>query len=397
MLTQSEADSLIALPKQKLGNQIFYFPLPGEALSIPLRSQNDGEEFMIDINRGKLRLTKCTYVEGFMDKWAIPAPNDKFVNNTKKYNAKEVISMIFKDCRAMVNAYVEWLRQKITVENVGDVCEITTPFLDRHNDHLQIYVRKSNSSLILTDDGYTIRDLKLSGYESTTEKRKQILFSILNGFGARLEGDEILVEAKPEEFPQKKHNLIQAMLAINDLFVLAPPTVAGIFKEDVEADMRLHSIRYTPSVKFTGKSGLDHSFDFVVPASQTKPERILRAINRPSRQNITMWKNSSTKKGSNKRERAVHVGPLNAPVTLEELEKVVIECRTNSFNKADVLGWEWSYDVNEHAKELAKKNGVDLKLVQIPSVNEIKAALVGLDLQLLKIEFVRNSLIFHFT
>ncbi len=196
--------------------------------------------------------------------------------------------MIFKDCRDMVNAYVEWLRQKITVESIDEICEITTPFLDRHNDHLQIYVRKSNSSLILTDDGYTIRDLKLSGYESTTEKRKQILFSILNGFGARLEGDEILVEAKPEEFPQKKHNLIQAMLAINDLFVLAPPTVAGIFKEDVEAYLRLHSIRYTPSVKFTGKSGLDHSFDFVVPASQTKPERILRAINRPSRQNITM-------------------------------------------------------------------------------------------------------------
>lgn len=86
-----------------------------------------------------------------------------------------------------------------------------------------------------------------------------------------------------------------------------------------------------------------------------------------------------------KGERAVHVGPLNAPVTMEELEKVVIECRTNNFNKADVLGWEWSYDVNELAKELAKKNGVDLKLVQIPSVNEIKAALVGLDLQLLKI------------
>jgi hypothetical protein len=55
--------------------------------------------------------------------------------------------------------------------------------------------------------------------------------------------DEILVEAKPEEFPQKKHNLIKAMLAINDLFVLAPPTVAGVFKEDVEAYLRLRNIR----------------------------------------------------------------------------------------------------------------------------------------------------------
>ena len=86
-----------------------------------------------------------------------------------------------------------------------------------------------------------------------------------------------------------------------------------------------------------------------------------------------------------KGDRAVHVGPLNAPVTMEDIEKVVIECRANNFNKADVLGWEWSYEVNELTKERAKKNGVDLRLIQIPSVNEIKAALVGFDLQLLKV------------
>ncbi|MBE0433177.1 hypothetical protein IBX73_06895 [candidate division WOR-3 bacterium] len=98
-----------------------------------------------------------------------------------------------------------------------------------------------------------------------------------------------------------------------------------------------------------------------------------------------------------KGDRAIHVGPLNAPVTMEEIEKVVIECRANNFNKADVLGWEWSYEVNELAKSLAKKNGVDLKLVQIPSVNEIKAALVGFDLKLFTIpeEVVEKELLPH--
>jgi len=86
-----------------------------------------------------------------------------------------------------------------------------------------------------------------------------------------------------------------------------------------------------------------------------------------------------------KGDRAVHIGPLNAPVTMEDVEKVVIECRNNNFNKADILGWEWSYEVNELAKVSAKKNGVDLKLIQIPSVNEIKSSLVGFDLQLLKV------------
>jgi len=98
-----------------------------------------------------------------------------------------------------------------------------------------------------------------------------------------------------------------------------------------------------------------------------------------------------------KENRAVHIGPLNAPITMEEVEKVVIECKANHFNKADVLGWEWSYEVNELAKSMAKKRGVDLKLVQIPSVNELKASLVGFDIQLLKVpeEAIEKELLKH--
>ncbi|MBL7125146.1 MAG: site-specific DNA-methyltransferase [Dehalococcoidales bacterium] len=84
-------------------------------------------------------------------------------------------------------------------------------------------------------------------------------------------------------------------------------------------------------------------------------------------------------------DRAVHIGPLNAPVTIEEVEKVVLECRANKFNKADVLGWDWAYEVNDLAKASAKKNAIDLRLIQIPSVNELKSALVGFDLKLLEI------------
>jgi adenine-specific DNA-methyltransferase len=72
-------------------------------------------------------------------------------------------------------------------------------------------------------------------------------------------------------------------------------------------------------------------------------------------------------------DKAFHIGPLNAPVTMEEVEKVVIECRANDFNKADVLGWEWSYEVNELAKARAKENEVVLKITdfQIPPTGEL--------------------------
>jgi len=83
--------------------------------------------------------------------------------------------------------------------------------------------------------------------------------------------------------------------------------------------------------------------------------------------------------------RLVHIGSLNAPVTMDEVKKCILECAENNITKLDILGWEWNYEVNDLAKQLAKEHKIDLRLIQIPSVNEIKSALVGFDLKLLKI------------
>jgi hypothetical protein len=82
----------------------------------------------------------------------------------------------------------------------------------------------------------------------------------------------------------RKHNLLQAVLAINDMFYLAAPMVANLFYEDVASWLDLHDIRYTPNVKFSGKTGYDHRFDFVIPKSRQQPERIVKAVNRASRE-----------------------------------------------------------------------------------------------------------------
>jgi len=190
-------------------------------------------------------------------------------------------------CQELIDSYIAWLGKRIKIEEINGICEITTPFVDHHNDYIQIYIKKENSSLILTDDGYTLRDLELSGVDLNSEKRKLLLNSTLNGFGVKRKQDELFVEANPRNFPQKKHNFIQAILAVGDLFITARATVTSIFKEDVERYFIAHKIRFTPSVKFSGKSGFDQYFDFVIPASEIKPERILRVINRPNKQNIT--------------------------------------------------------------------------------------------------------------
>jgi len=98
-----------------------------------------------------------------------------------------------------------------------------------------------------------------------------------------------------------------------------------------------------------------------------------------------------------KDNRAVHIGSSYSPVSMDEIRNFITECIENNFNKADVLGWEWNYEVNELAKKIAEKEGIDLRLIQIPNVNELKSALAGtkFDLKLLKIpdEIIEKNLI----
>ena len=187
------------------------------------------------------------------------------------------------DIQALLDRYWVWLRDRTSLREIDDWIEITTPYLDRHNDCLQIYARRANEGFVLTDDGYILEDLEQSGCKIDSPKRQALFKSTLNGFGVRVEGMALEIKASTENFGLRKHNLVQAMLAVNDLFYLASPTIASLFHEDVVAWLDLSDIRYTPDVKFTGKSGYDHRFDFVIPRSRIQPERVLRAINRPSR------------------------------------------------------------------------------------------------------------------
>nr|VFJ59847.1 MAG: protein of unknown function DUF1829 [Candidatus Kentron sp. FM]VFJ66779.1 MAG: protein of unknown function DUF1829 [Candidatus Kentron sp. FM]VFK16531.1 MAG: protein of unknown function DUF1829 [Candidatus Kentron sp. FM] len=182
-----------------------------------------------------------------------------------------------------MNNYWSWLREKTQLKMVRDTVEITTPYLDRHNDYLQIYVVKEDGSYRITDDGYTINDLEDSGCALESQKRQALLKTALDGFGVRHEGEELFVLAKADNFAQKKHNLVQAILAVNDLFYLASPLVAGVFIEIVAGWLDENEIRYSPNVKFSGKSGYDQNFDFLIPKSKREPERLLRAINRPDK------------------------------------------------------------------------------------------------------------------
>ncbi len=191
------------------------------------------------------------------------------------------------EIQILINKHIDWLKDKTVIEQVNDQwCEITTPYLDRHNDCLQIYARKENGGYLLTDDGYIINDLISSGCQLNSPRRKELLDTTLAGFGVKVDQEQLVIHATKDNFPLRKHNIIQAMLSVNDLFYTASPVITSLFFEDVMHWLDLTEIRYTPKVKFSGKSGFDYMFDFVIPKSRQQPERILQTINNPRKDSV---------------------------------------------------------------------------------------------------------------
>jgi hypothetical protein len=231
--------------------------------------------------------------------------------------------MSVQEIDQLLRNYRDWLKHRTTLREInGAWVEITTPYLDRHNDALQIYARRENGSFVLTDDSYVIHDLEASGCKLDTQKCKDLLQMTLNGFGVKLNQQALEVVATRENFPMRKHNLIQAMLAVNDLFYLAKPVVESVFYEDVIGWLDANDIRYTPNVNFTGISGYDQHFHFAIPKSKQQPERILQAITRPNPENAMLFINawSDTKQVRSAGSRAYAMLNDTQPVSFSVVE-----------------------------------------------------------------------------
>lgn len=187
------------------------------------------------------------------------------------------------DIQQLTGSYSDWLKDSITLRQRGQTAEITLPFMDRHNDCIQVYVRCAEDRLLLSDHGYTIADLEMCGCDMQTRRHKALLKATLNGFGVHLRDGELQVAATGGDFALRINNLAQAMLAVNDLYCLASLTDASPFTQQVGAWLDKSSIRYERNVRFEGKSGLCHEFDFRISASDNLPMRLLLAVKSPDR------------------------------------------------------------------------------------------------------------------
>lgn len=193
------------------------------------------------------------------------------------------------ETKDLIDSYFDWLKSKTQCRSFGSFSEITTPFLDRHNDYLQIYMSSNEQEILLTDNGYTLSDLAMSGCSIDTEKRKKILHRVLRGFGVSINSqDELFITSSVKNFAQHKHSLIQAMLAVGDIFFTVNPSQQNFFFEEVSDWFTSINARFSDRISFVGQSGLTNQFDFLIPKSDKEPERIIKTINSASLNNIKL-------------------------------------------------------------------------------------------------------------
>jgi hypothetical protein len=139
ILTQHEADALLALEKHYQGEERFFYPGLGGALRISLHSSDRREEFSLDITRGRIVLEKNTfqnrarkavilarldlagpphcnpdgeeipcphlhlYREGYGDKWAIPLP-ETFAGINDSWR---LLGVFMDYCKIATRPYIE--------------------------------------------------------------------------------------------------------------------------------------------------------------------------------------------------------------------------------------------------------------------------------------------------
>lgn len=185
--------------------------------------------------------------------------------------------------RQLIEQYHSWMSESTTLRTVENGVEITTPFLDRHNDMMQVYAELSGDEVILTDDGYTIEDLEFCGLTVESKRCKNLMQFNLNGFGVKREGNDLVTRATAKDFALKLHNLLQAMIAVDDLHYIAPLSkVKYQFEAEIGTWLNASKIQFDAK-KFKGKSGYDVDYNYVISPSGNKPHRVLIGIGNPRR------------------------------------------------------------------------------------------------------------------
>lgn len=93
-----------------------------------------------------------------------------------------------------------------------------------------------------------------------------------------------------------------------------------------------------------------------------------------------------------KGKQLVHVGSVEAPVTLEDIQKAIKETLQMKQKELVILGWEWEMGLHDVVEAEAKKAGAKLSLLNIPrEAMDMRAVDAG-DVQFFELAYLETSI-----
>lgn len=90
-----------------------------------------------------------------------------------------------------------------------------------------------------------------------------------------------------------------------------------------------------------------------------------------------------------KGDALVYVGAVDCPVTVQEVNSAIDECKGVGQKELHILGWEWEMGLNDAIQEVAKKENIKLKLRIIPKEVLDEEAVRKGDIQFFELAYFR--------
>lgn len=187
----------------------------------------------------------------------------------------------------LLDNYAKWVRDSFDVVEEDGCVRIISPMLNRHNDHMSLYLMEApDGGLLLSDFGETIADLCDGGCDLSTPDRKAKLSRVLAGYGLKAHGDEIFARTDEEGAAKAMSMLMQGMASVDDLFFTVRESAANFFEDEVAAWLTENGVRYMSDIQVVGRSGLPARFEFAIPPSPAAPERLVKTLNAPGQSSV---------------------------------------------------------------------------------------------------------------
>ncbi len=190
--------------------------------------------------------------------------------------------MTEKEKHQLQQNFLKWTKDHFLFSTSQDGVILTTPFLDLHNDCIEMLIGNDSYTYRVTDGGQTLADLEMSGV-NITDQREQQLAEVFNRLGATCIDGEISATASLAGTSAAIHSVLQGILAAQGLTFSVRPRRRPQIADEIDDVLRKSTLPYNRQVPINGKSGLSQQIDFVVRDNGRFPHHLIQTIGNPDK------------------------------------------------------------------------------------------------------------------